>query len=125
MNRNRMSLTSRPRKTNREPTPNREPRPATRDSIREIIDILDDSAFLPPDVVSLIGWVSDYYACGAGEAMAAAMPPRAWIESERHARITDAGRARLLTERGARRQILDALDADKPVRVESIVGKAG
>jgi len=94
-------------------------------TIKPIIDILDDSAFLPPDVVSLIGWVSDYYACGAGEAMSAAMPPRAWIESERHARITDAGRARLLTERGARRQILDALDGDKPVRVESIVGNAG
>ena len=106
-------------------TANREARTANRDSIREIVDILDDSAFLPPDVVSLIGWVSDYYACGAGEAMAAAMPPRAWIESERHARITDAGRARLLTERGARRQMLDALDGDKPVRVASIVGNAG
>ena len=96
-----------------------------RDSIKPIIDILDDSAFLPPDIVSLIAWVADYYACGAGEAMAAAMPPRAWIESERHARITDAGHARLLTERGARRQMLEALDVDKPVRVESIVGKGG
>src|SRR6478672_9285673 len=27
-------------------------------TIKPIIDILDDSAFLPPDVVSLIGWVS-------------------------------------------------------------------
>ena len=103
----------------------RQPPVASRDSIKPIIDILDDSAFLPPDVVSLIGWVSDYYACGAGEAMAAAMPPRAWIASERHARITDAGHARLLTERGARREMLEALDGDKPVRVESIVGKAG
>ena len=57
--------------------------------------------------------MSDYYACGAGEAMAAAMPPRAWIASERHARITDAGHARLLTERGARRQMLEALDPEK------------
>src|SRR5260221_3533485 len=42
-----------PRTANRDSTPNRDPRPATRDSIREIVDILDDSAFLPPDVVSL------------------------------------------------------------------------
>ena len=107
------------------PVASRQPLVASRDSIKEIIDILDDSAFLPSDIVSLIAWVADYYACGAGEAMAAAMPPRAWIESERHARLTDAGHTRLLTERGARRQMLEALDVDKPVRVESIVGKGG
>ena len=39
----------------------------------------------------LTRWVAEYYACGIGEAIAAAMPPRAWIESERHAQITDAG----------------------------------
>ena len=53
------------------------------------------------------------------------MPPRAWIESERYAQMTETGRARLLTERGVRRQILDALGEEKPVRVESIVGRAG
>ena len=45
--------------------------------------------------------------------MAAAMPPRAWIESERYAQITDAGSARLLTERGVRREILEALDVER------------
>jgi primosomal protein N' (replication factor Y) len=103
----------------------REPQAASRDSIKQIIDILDDSPFLPPDVVSLALWVADYYACGPGEALAAAMPPRAWVESERHAHITAAGRARLLLERGVRRHLLEALDGDKPVRVEAIVGKAG
>ncbi len=101
------------------------PHDASRDSIKSILDILDDIPFLPADVVSLVSWVADYYACGAGEAIAAAMPPRAWIESERHAQITETGHARLLTERGLRRQMLDALDGDKPVRVESIVGKTG
>ncbi len=101
------------------------PQGASRDSIKPILDILDDIAFLPPDVVSLVSWVADYYACGAGEAIAAAMPPRAWIESERHAQITETGHARLLTERGLRRQMLDALDGDRPVRVESMVGRTG
>ena len=39
----------------------------------------------------------------SGEAVAAAMPPRAWIESERHAQITEAGRVRIGGERGLRR----------------------
>ena len=69
-------------------------------------------------------WVAEYYACGTGEAIAAAMPPRAWIESERHAQITDIGRARVATERGARRELLAALDVAHPVRVEAVVGKA-
>jgi primosomal protein N' (replication factor Y) len=97
----------------------------SRDAIKPITDILDDTAFLPADVVKLAAWVADYYACGPGEAMAAAMPPRAWVESERYARITEMGRARLATERGVRRQILDALGHQQPVRVESIVGMAG
>jgi primosomal protein N' (replication factor Y) len=88
------------------------------------VDILDADPFLPWDVVRLAGWVSEYYACGAGEAMAAAMPPRAWIESERHAQITESGAARRLTERGVRRQILDALENGKPVRVDSLVAAA-
>jgi primosomal protein N' (replication factor Y) (superfamily II helicase) len=107
------------------PLGNREPPAASRDTIKPITDILDDSPFLPPDVVSLAMWVADYYACGAGEALAAAMPPRAWVESERHAQITAAGRAAVLQDRGMRRQLLEALGGDKPVRVEAIVGKAG
>ena len=73
-------------------------------------------------MVALASWVADYYACGAGEAVAAAMPPRAWIESERYAQITDAGEARLLTERGVRREILEALTGAKPVRVDTVLG---
>src|SRR5688500_17411123 len=96
--------------------------------IKDILDLLDDEEFLPADVVRLASWVAEYYACGAGEAIAAAMPPRAWVESERHAQITEAGEARLLTERGQRRQVLDALSGAGVVRVDSLRtagGKAG
>jgi primosomal protein N' (replication factor Y) len=103
----------------------REPLVANRDSIKPLIDILDPVPFLPPDVVALAMWVAEYYACGTGEAIAAAMPPRAWVESERHAHITDAGRARLAAERGARRDVLAALDVPQPVRVDRVIGKAG
>jgi primosomal protein N' (replication factor Y) len=87
--------------------------------VKPISELLDREAFLPADVLRLISWVAEYYACGIGEAMAAAMPPRAFVESARYARITHAGHARLLTERGARRKVLDALETGKLVRVDA------
>jgi primosomal protein N' (replication factor Y) (superfamily II helicase) len=92
------------------------------DTVKPIVDILDDGPFLPAAVVALASWVSEYYACAPGEAVAAAMPPRAWVESERYAQITSAGGVRLLTERGVRREILDALVGAKPVRVDTVLG---
>jgi primosomal protein N' (replication factor Y) len=88
--------------------------------VREVIDVLDDEPFLPEEVVELAAWVADYYACGVGDAVATAMPPRAWIESERHAQITDAGHARAASERGLRRTVLEKLAGGGPVRVASI-----
>lgn len=72
-------------------------------ALKPLRDVLDDEPMLPPDVVGLALWVGEYYACGAGEALAAAMPPGAWVVSERRAasrsvrvaRLTEAGRARL------------------------------
>jgi primosomal protein N' (replication factor Y) (superfamily II helicase) len=51
-----------------------EPAAAT---IKPVIEVLDDEPFLPPDVVRLATWVAEYYACGIGSALAAAMPPMA------------------------------------------------
>jgi primosomal protein N' (replication factor Y) len=61
-------------------------------SIKAIVDILDGDAFLPQAVLDLALWVGEYYACGAGDAVAAAMPPRATVQSERRVEITDRGR---------------------------------
>ena len=77
--------------------------------LRSIIDVIDDEPFLPPHVVELAAWLADYYACGPGEAIAAAMPPFAWIESERAAEITDAG--------------LDALKSPAPAGQGSLVAQ--
>ncbi|HYT67078.1 MAG TPA: primosomal protein N' [Vicinamibacterales bacterium] len=91
---------------------------------KPVVAVLDATAFLPPDVVDLASWVADYYACGVGEAIATAMPPRAWIESERHAAITDAGEARMLAERGARREVLEALTGGRVVSVGALTKKS-
>jgi len=92
--------------------------------LKPLIDVLDTDPFLPPDVVELAAWVADYYACGVGEAIATAMPPRAWIESERHAAITDAGEARLLAERGTRRDVLEHLTGGRVVSLGALVKRS-
>ena len=90
--------------------------------IKAVVDVLDDEPFLPAPVVALASWVAEYYACGIGEAIAAAMPPRAWIESERHARITELGEVRRPVEKGGRRRLLDALSGRGAVRVDTLAG---
>ena len=87
-------------------------------TIRDVVDVLDRDSFLPEDVVRLALWAAEYYACGAGEALATAMPPRAWIESERHAQL--AGTPVRAGERGVRGRILEALAEGRPVRVERL-----
>jgi primosomal protein N' (replication factor Y) len=91
-------------------------------TVRDLIDVLDSDHFLPPEIVRLAAWVAEYYACGVGDAISAAMPPRAWIESERYAQITELGHARALIERGTRGELLHRLAAGKPMRVEAIAG---
>ncbi|MEW6320281.1 MAG: primosomal protein N' [Acidobacteriota bacterium] len=51
--------------------------PGTDVELREIVEVLDESPFLPPDVLELTRWVSDYYLAGPGATLAAAMPPHA------------------------------------------------
>ena len=47
------------------------------EGIRDIGEVLDADPFLPPSVVELCRWVSEYYLAGIGDAIAAAMPPGA------------------------------------------------
>jgi primosomal protein N' (replication factor Y) len=46
-------------------------------ALRDLGQVLDDTPFLPADVLQLTEWVSDYYLAGPGAALAAAMPPHA------------------------------------------------
>jgi primosomal protein N' (replication factor Y) (superfamily II helicase) len=44
-------------------------------TIKPITRVVDDHAFVPPDVVKLTEWVSEYYLAGPGATLAAALPP--------------------------------------------------
>ena len=70
-------------------------------TLRDLLESFDREPYLPPDVVDLALWVAEYYACGPGESLAAAMPPLALsapgrsgggFRTERVVRLTPAGR---------------------------------
>ena len=92
--------------------------------LKPLIDLLDTEPLLPADVVELALWVGDYYASGPGLAIAAAMPPKAWVIGERHAQITPAGRGALSGQlREGRRQVLELL-ADGEAHSIARLGRA-
>ncbi len=91
---------------------------ASAGGLRDILDVLDEEAYLPADVVGLAIWVAEYYACGPGEVVAAAVPPMAWVESRRVAVVTGEGRRALAEASGvplsdlARQALAAAASAD-------------
>ncbi len=68
---------------------------AAEGDVKDLIEVLDEEPFLPDAIVDLALWVSDYYLAGPGDTLAAAMPPGAWVESQRRYRLTASGRAAL------------------------------
>jgi primosomal protein N' (replication factor Y) (superfamily II helicase) len=96
-----------------------------RAEVRSIVDVLDQEAFLPGSVVDLSMWMAEYYGCGAGEAIAVAMPPRSLSLPDRVAEITEAGRAWLATRprRAAALQLrtLEALSSRRRRLVRGLV----
>jgi primosomal protein N' (replication factor Y) len=98
--------------------------------VRAILEILDEHAYVPEEVVHVALWVADYYLAGPGEAIAAAMPPGAWIESERAMAATPAGLAecaRLTASSSgatdARLAVLQALSSGRTLTVASLVAR--
>ena len=79
------------------------PRPAS-ETVKAVVEVIDTEPFLPAAVLDLALWITEYYACGPGDAVAAAMPPYAWsrkgltsrrgsaFKTERVARLTTEGR---------------------------------
>ena len=70
--------------------PDDDPRAAA-DGLRDVFDVLDGEAYVPADVLTLAAWVAEYYACGPGEVIAAAVPSMAWLESRRVVSVTSEG----------------------------------
>jgi primosomal protein N' (replication factor Y) len=94
-------------------------------TVREILDVLDQRPFLPEGVVSLALWVSEYYLAPPGDAIAAAMPPFAWVESERrYERTAAADAGGVLVSDPLSRRLLERLAAG-PRAVRALANDAG
>ena len=61
--------------------------------VKDLIECLDTDAFLPQSVLEIALWVAEYYAAGPGDALAAAMPPFAWIRGTKGTQRTTAFKA--------------------------------
>jgi primosomal protein N' (replication factor Y) len=79
------------------------------DKIKHILEVLDDYAFLPGPVVDLALWVSEYYACGAGDALAAAVPSTQAHKTIRIATLTAQGHDEQIVLRGRQKEAVHML----------------
>ena len=103
-------------------------------AIRDVAACLDREALLPAPVLELVLWVAEYYACGPGETIAAALPPQALsaaarrgprFKTERVATATPLGRDAARSSRPAlgrrQREALAALgEADGGLGVPAL-----
>jgi primosomal protein N' (replication factor Y) len=74
-----------------DPSATLNPGETTADKIKDVVEVLDGDQFLPPAVVDLALWVAEYYACGAGDALAAAVPSTQQHKTIRIATLTAQG----------------------------------
>ena len=90
--------------------------------LKSVVDVFDTEPWLPVPVVELALWVAEYYACGPGDAVAAAMPPRSWVVGDRQAELTAAGQN--ASARGRRAEVIDTLRAGR-ASVSSLARRLG
>jgi primosomal protein N' (replication factor Y) len=91
---------------------------AAANDIKDVVDVLDSEPFLPGPIVDLALWVADYYMSGAGDAIAAAMPPLARVQSEGRVELTDAGRS--WRGSGPKARVIELLAETGPMGVREL-----
>ncbi|MFO7769478.1 MAG: primosomal protein N' [bacterium] len=107
-----------------------EPGEEVPERLKGVQDVLDPGPLFPAELLAVTRWMSDYYLCGWGEVLRAAVPEGAQIRSKLRARITPAGAsedaAAGLSESGRKllgllrdRQEGDATDLGRSARVSS------
>jgi primosomal protein N' (replication factor Y) len=61
--------------------------------IKEIVDVMDALAALPPKLIELGHWISRYYVAPIGETFRAMLPPEIEVRHDREYSLTETGRA--------------------------------
>ncbi len=99
-----------------------DPGPAP-DSLREILDVLDDEPVCPPDLLRLAGRVAERFFASTGEVLKSALPARLPASGTVRYRITERGAFAAAAASPAQRAILDALAGGEPVRARDLPGE--
>jgi len=88
--------------------------------LKDILQVLDAGSFVPPDVVKLTQWVSDYYLAGPGAALAAALPPYGLsnrvdrFKTVRVVALTEAGVVRLTPDTTSESNVVSGFSRTLP-----------
>jgi primosomal protein N' (replication factor Y) len=107
-------------------------------SLKDVIRLLDEEPVLTGEMIALTRWVADYYCCGWGEAIRAALPGVGERKSVERVRLTEAGRSEAALEASGlglpglggekdaplRARVLAALKA-RPRRLDQLAAAAG
>jgi primosomal protein N' (replication factor Y) len=82
---------------------------------RDLVEVLDETPFLPPAVVDLCRWVAEYYMAGIGDAIMVAMPPgsrrASAFKTQRVISVTAHGLSALTDVTKKQREVLEMLAA--------------
>jgi len=89
--------------------------------VKDIIDVLDDVPTCTEGLLQLTRWIAEYYVCGWGEALKAALPAGTTVETQRRLTRTDAD-AGEWTDHDVAARVLSDL-ADNPETTLSAVRK--
>lgn len=98
-------------------------------ALREIEDVFDTVPVVTSEILALARWVSDYYLCGLGEAIKAALPAGMKIESHKTVALSPKAKARphldSLVRHPVQQKILHYLHAKPRVRVTTLSKTTG
>lgn len=101
---------------------------ADRGELKEVEEVLDPIPLFTPEVLELARWIAQYYLCGWGEVLKAALPSGIHKHSVKVARLTcdDPARVAELLEKRAPRQaqIIRQLAQKSPLPVKELVTRA-
>ena len=93
--------------------------------LKEIEDVLDPIPLFTPEVLELAKWIAEYYICGWGEVLKAALPSGIHLDSEKIIRLVDGHPHDLISslENRAPRQaeIIRRLLAENPIRQSKLL----
>ncbi len=99
------------------------------DKLKEIEEVLDPTPLFTPQVLQLARWIADYYLCGWGEVLKAALPAGIHLDSQRLVRLMHPKPDELaddLEERApTQAEIIRRLAAENPMRVTKLVNLLG